>query len=222
MTESPPTNQSANQPTNHTAHHGLPNKSPHTYQNQLMRFLWGIVQATLFRFSPRPMLRWRIFLLKLFGAKVTYKSRVYPRAKIWGPWNLVMGDYATLADDVDCYCVDTITIGPNTTISQYTYLCGATHDFEDIRHTLIPLPITIGTRVWIAADCFISPGVNIPDGVVVGARAGVFSNLEPWTVCAGTPAKKLRDRNHPLNPKLNPKFQDNPSTQPDPEQDPQA
>ena len=136
---------------------GLPNPSPHSFKNRLMRLVWGIVQATLFRFSPKPMLRWRVFLLKLFGAKVTYKSRIYPKAKIWGPWNLVMGDYATLADDVDCYCVDTITIGESTTISQYTYLCGATHEFEDIKNTLVPLPITIGSRVWIAADCFISP-----------------------------------------------------------------
>lgn len=182
---------------------GLPNPSPHSFKNRLMRLVWGIVQATLFRFSPKPMLRWRVFLLKLFGAKVTYKSRIYPKAKIWGPWNLVMGDYATLADDVDCYCVDTITIGESTTISQYTYLCGATHEFEDIKNTLVPLPITIGSRVWIAADCFVSPGVSIPDGVVIGARSSVFSSkLKPWTVCAGSPARVLRTRNHPLNPLL--------------------
>jgi len=138
MTESPTTPQ------------GLPNPSPHSLKNRIMRILWGCVQATLFRYSPRPMLRWRAFLLRLFGANITSKSRVYPKAKIWGPWNLTMEDHATIADDVDCYCVDRITIGAHTTISQYTYLCGATHDFEDISFKLQPMPITIGAHTTIS------------------------------------------------------------------------
>lgn len=179
---------------------GLPNTSPHSLKNRIMRLLWAITQATIFRHSPRPLLRWRAFLLRLFGADVTKKSRIYPKARIWGPWNLTMGDHATLADDVDCYCVARITIGANTTISQYTYLCGATHDFEDIGFPLRPQPITIGERVWVAADSFIAPGVTISDGAVVGARSSVFKDVEPWTVNAGSPSKQLRPRKHPLNP----------------------
>jgi putative colanic acid biosynthesis acetyltransferase WcaF len=111
-----------------------------------------------------------------------------------------MHDFATIADDVDVYCVDRILIGERTTISQYTYLCGATHDFEDIRFPLRPMPITIGAHVWVAADCFVAPGVTISDGAVVGARSGVFADCQPWTIHAGTPARPLRSRNHPLNP----------------------
>jgi len=203
---------------------GLPNSSPHSIKNRIMRILWGVVQATLFRYSPRPMLRWRALLLRLFGADVTSKSRVYPKAKIWGPWNLTMGDHATIADDVDCYCVDRITIGAHTTISQYTYLCGATHDFEDIGFPLRPMPITIGERVWVAADCFIAPGVTLQDGAVIGARSSVFSDVNPWTVNAGTPSKELRSRNHPLNPNTGPNTSPNtsPDTNPDTRPDNQA
>ncbi|MBL4697608.1 MAG: colanic acid biosynthesis acetyltransferase WcaF [Phycisphaerales bacterium] len=168
--------------------------SPHSLKNRIMRVLWGVVQATLFRHSLRPMHRWRAFLLRLFGADITMKSRVYPKAKVWGPWNLSMGDFATLADDVDCYCVDRITIGAHTTISQYTYLCGATHDFELTKRPLTPMPITIGEGVWIAADVFVGPGVTIGDHTVVGARSSVFSDLPAWKVCVGSPAKPIRDR----------------------------
>ncbi len=166
--------------------------SPHSTGHKLARALWGLVQATLFRFSPRPLHPWRAMLLRLFGAKVSMKARVYPRARIWAPWNLTMHDLATLADDVDCYCVDRITIGERTTISQYTYLCGATHDFEQLRRPLVPKPITIGADVWIAADVFVAPGVAIGDGCVVGARSGVFKDLPRWMVCAGTPATPVR------------------------------
>jgi len=171
--------------------------SPLSFNNRFMRVVWGIVQKTLFGMSPRLMHRWRVFLLRLFGADVSTKARVYPKAKIWAPWNLSMGDYATLADDVDCYCVNKISIGAHTTVSQYSYLCGATHDFNKTNFPLQPKPISIGSQVWIAADCFVGPGVTISQGVVVGARSSVFSDLEPWTICAGTPAKKINDRQRP-------------------------
>ena len=119
--------------------------SPHSRANRLRRVVWGLVYTSLFRPSPRPCHAWRNMLLRLFGARLHRKARVYPRAKIWGPWNLEMAEHATLADDVDCYCVDRITIGAHTTVSQYSYLCGATHDHEHPRFPLQPRPIVIGS-----------------------------------------------------------------------------
>ena len=169
--------------------------SPHSVKNRLGRVLWGLVQATAFRWSPRPLFTFRVLLLKLFGADVTWKSRVYPSVKIWAPWNLTMHNNATLGDDVLCYCVDRITIGEMTTISQFSYLCGATHDHEDPNFKLVPLPITIGRRAWVAADVFVGPGVSIGDGTVVGARSSVFGDLPEWAVCVGTPARPVGPRN---------------------------
>lgn len=163
--------------------------SPHSLQNKILRVLWGMVQSTLFRFSPRPLHAWRNLLLRLFGAQIHKTARVYPRAKVWAPWNLIMHEISAIADDVDCYCVKPITIGQRSTVSQYTYLCGATHDHQDTSLPLIPMPITIGADVWIAADVFVAPGVTIADGVVVGARSSVFTDLPEWTVCIGSPAK---------------------------------
>lgn len=168
--------------------------SPHSLGSRLKRQLWNIVQATLFRWLPRPCHRLRARILRAFGARVSLKARVYPRAKIWGPWNLIMHDYATLADDVDCYCVDTIEIGAHTTVSQYSYLCGATHDHEHPNFPLEPRPIRIGPSCWIAADVFVGPGVTIGQGAVVGARSSVFTDLPAWKVCVGTPAKPISDR----------------------------
>jgi putative colanic acid biosynthesis acetyltransferase WcaF len=105
-----------------------------------------------------------------------------------------MAARATLADDVICYCVDRIRIGEHTTVSQYSYLCGATHDFEDPHRPLRPAPITIGPQCWVAADVFIGPGVTIGEGTVVGARSSVYGDLPPWQVCTGNPARPRRAR----------------------------
>ena len=168
--------------------------SPHSLRNRAGRALWGCTWALLFRFSPRPLHVWRNWLLRLFGARLHPTARVYPRCRVWAPWNLVMQRGATLADDVDCYCVDRIELGEYATVSQYGYLCGATHDFEDPRHPLVPKPITLGDRVWIAADVFVGPGVSIGAGTVVGARSAVFKDLPAWVVASGTPAKPVRER----------------------------
>lgn len=170
-----------------------PLPSPHSFRHRLARTVWGVVQATVFRWSPRPLFAWRRFLLSRFGARLDPRARVYPRVKIWAPWNLEMEAFATLADDVDCYCVDRIRIGRRATVSQYSYLCGATHDFEQTSRPLVPMPITIGPRAWIAADVFVGPGVTIGEGTVVGARSSVFTDLPAWKVCVGSPARPIRD-----------------------------
>ena len=55
-------------------------------------------------------------------------------------------------------------------------------------------PIYINSNVWIAASSMLCPGVTIGDGCVVGARSLVTSNLPPWTICVGSPAKVVKNR----------------------------
>ena len=105
-----------------------------------------------------------------------------------------MGENSCIADHVDCYCAGFIRIGNNSVVSQYTYLCGASHDYNHPRFPLFTSSITIGSNVWIAADVFVAPGITIEDGVVVGARSNVIKDLPSWTVCVGSPAKPIKDR----------------------------
>jgi putative colanic acid biosynthesis acetyltransferase WcaF len=168
--------------------------SPHSLKNKIGRVVWNIVWLFLFRPSPKVCYGWRRFLLHFFGAKLGKKVHVYPSCKIWLPSNLTMGDYSCLADNVDCYCVAPICIDAHSTISQYSYLCTASHDFENPKMPLITAPINIADQAWICADVFIAPGVNIGQGAVAGARSSVFNNVEPWTVVAGNPAKFIKKR----------------------------
>jgi putative colanic acid biosynthesis acetyltransferase WcaF len=105
-----------------------------------------------------------------------------------------MEQHACIADDVDVYSVAPIAIGAFAIVSQYCYLCAASHDFEDVAHPLTPAPIVIGRHCWLAADVFVAPGVRIGDGTVIGARSSVFSDLPPWSVAMGSPARVARAR----------------------------
>jgi putative colanic acid biosynthesis acetyltransferase WcaF len=105
-----------------------------------------------------------------------------------------MGDHACLSESVDCYCVDRIRIGAHSTVSQYSFLCSASHDYRRASFPLVTAPITIGERVWITADVFVGPGVTIGDGAVVTARSSVFEDIPPWMVASGNPAVPVKSR----------------------------
>jgi putative colanic acid biosynthesis acetyltransferase WcaF len=156
--------------------------------------LWNIVWALFYRTSPTPLHWWRRTLLRVFGASIASGAHPYPRARIWAPWNLKMGLNSCLADDVDCYCVAPVTLGRHATVSQYTYLCSASHDYTEITMPLIAAPIHIEDEAWVAADVFIGPGVTVRNGAIVGARSTVTSDVPAWHVVAGSPPRQLRLR----------------------------
>ena len=63
------------------------------------------------------------------------------------------------------------------------------------RHASAPvpaLPIHIGPNVWIGFDSCVLPGVTIGRGAVVGARSVVTSDVPPYSVVAGNPARIIR------------------------------
>jgi acetyltransferase-like isoleucine patch superfamily enzyme len=53
-------------------------------------------------------------------------------------------------------------------------------------------PIHIGANVWIGFDACILPGVKIGEGSIVGARSVVTTDVEPYTIVAGNPARVIR------------------------------
>ena len=168
--------------------------SQHSFGNKLARVLWAIVRGTVFRWSPRVCFGWRRLLLRFFGARIGRNARISPSVKIWAPWNLTVGDEASIAHQVDCYCVDRLTIGHHATVSQYAFLCTASHDISDPNMKLITAPIVIADQSWICAGVFVAPGVSVGTGAVIGAMSVVVKNVDSWTVVAGNPAKKIKER----------------------------
>ncbi len=169
-------------------------RSPHSFANRFARVAWALASSILFRLSPKPCHAWRRMLLRMFRANIGRGARVHPSCRIWAPWNLHMGDHSCLGPHSDCYCVAPISIGAHGTVSQYAYLCAASHDFEQPNMPLITAPIDIGSQAWICAGAFIGPGVSVAEGAVVGARAAVFHDVDPWTVVRGNPATLVRKR----------------------------
>ena len=166
----------------------------HSFNDRVLRCLWSIIWLCFCRFSFRHLHAWRIFFLRLFGAKVGKRCAVLPSVKIRAPWNLSMGDYSCLSDEVDCYTVDKIYIGSHSVVSQGAFLCCASHDTSSLNMELTYEAICIENSVWIAARAFVGPGVTVREGAVVGACAVVTKDVDAWTVVAGNPARVIKKR----------------------------
>lgn len=162
--------------------------------NRMGRLAWSVVWTLLFRPSPRPFHSWRAFLLRGFGAKLGPNCHFYPRSRVWAPWNLDCADGVTLGDEAEIYNPSLVTMGSHAIVSQQAYICGATHDYNDPAFPLISFPMSLGAYSWVCARASVCPGVNVGEGAVLGLGSVATRDLEPWTVYAGVPAQRVKDR----------------------------
>ncbi|MGQ9730149.1 MAG: WcaF family extracellular polysaccharide biosynthesis acetyltransferase [Candidatus Zipacnadales bacterium] len=159
--------------------------------------LWSILSRTLFAWSPRPLYGWRRWLLRAFGARLGQGVLIRPSVRVEYPWRLAIGDYSSVGDEVWLYSLDRIEIGKHCVVSQKAFLCTGSHDPDDEHMRLLTSPIRVGDGVWIGADVFVAPGVEIGELAVVGARSSVFRSLPPGMVCHGSPCRPRRPRRLP-------------------------
>lgn len=96
-----------------------------------------------------------------------------------------------------------ITIGNDVSIGENVSIRDYNHTFEN---TEIPInqqgfwgaPIHIGDDVWIGRGVMITSGVSIGKGCVIGANSVVTSDLQPYSIAVGSPAKVIKMRNEPM------------------------
>ena len=130
-------------------------------------------------------------MLRMFGAQIGQHVHIFPSVRIAVPWNVTIGDYASVGDGAILYSLGPIRVGESATISQYAHLCAGTHDYLNPSMPLIKAEISIGAGAWICADAFIGPNVVIGDLAVVGARAVAVKNIEAREIVVGIPARRV-------------------------------
>jgi acetyltransferase-like isoleucine patch superfamily enzyme len=146
-----------------------------------------------------PFWSWRKSILNLARMKIGYKSFIMKNNYIICPNHLKIGD---------CSCVNRgcvldarggIIIGNNVSISYNVKIMTGSHELNDPYFKGKYLPIIIGDYVWLGLGCCILNNVRIGRGAVVCAGAVVTKDVDDYTVVAGVPAIKIRDRNKNLD-----------------------
>ena len=126
-------------------------------------------------------------------SSIRFASRFVDRPR------LLVGDGSAIAHDCQITVGKEVRIGKHCRIASEVViadsnghpsepslrLAGAPPADEDVR------PVTIGDNVWIGRRAMIMPGVTIGEGSIVASGAIVMSDIPPYTVAAGNPARKV-------------------------------
>ena len=92
-----------------------------------------------------------------------------------------------------------VTIGDHVMFANGCFVGDAEHRYDDLE---LPItwqgftskgPVTIGDNVWFGVNCVVTSGVSVGERCVVGANSVVTADLPARHVCAGAPAKPLRE-----------------------------
>jgi len=83
---------------------------------------------------------------------------------------------------------DWISTFPFFWMSEVPAFAGALNGYQPSGDT------TIGNDVWIGSEAIVMPGIKVGDGAIIGTRALVTRDVEPYTIVGGNPAKPIRKR----------------------------
>ena len=106
----------------------------------------------------------------------------YPASRVWAPWNLNCEDQVTAGDGAEIYNPAPVHLGSHAILSQNSYLCGATYNYEDPRFQMRAYIMKVGSYAWVCTRARIEPGVNVGEGAVLGLASVAREDLEPWSV----------------------------------------
>ncbi|MBR2590896.1 MAG: CatB-related O-acetyltransferase [Clostridia bacterium] len=112
----------------------------------------------------------------------------------WNGDKLIIGKFCQIASGVEFimnganHQMNAVTTFPFYTLEGWDMDAPATSNLPLKGDTVI------GNDVWIGQNAVILPGVHIGDGAIIGAQSVVGSDVEPYTIVVGNPAKVIRKR----------------------------
>ena len=150
-----------------------------------------------------------------------YSREIYVKPTIENP-NIIVGDFTYIADAefeshvthhygfnhdrliIGKFCqiaagVEFVMNGANhqmNAVSTFPFYTLEGWDMEPPAASDLPLKgdTVVGNDVWIGQNAVLLPGVTVGDGAIIGANSVVGSDVPPYTIVAGNPARAIRKR----------------------------
>jgi putative colanic acid biosynthesis acetyltransferase WcaF len=162
--------------------------------SRIKQVLWYLCNI-LFLINPlNPSSLIKIFALKIFGAKVGKGVVIKPSVNIKYPWNLEIGNYSWIGENVWIDNLAKVTIGNNVCISQGALLLCGNHNYKKVSFDLITGEITLEDGVWIGAKSIVCPGITCKTHSVLSVGSVASTNLEEYGIYKGNPAILIKKR----------------------------
>lgn len=156
--------------------------------------LWFMINALFFINPLNPLSSLKIWLLRLFGARIGKGVVIKPAVNIKYPWHLEIADDCWVGERVWIDCLTKVSIGPNVSISQGAMLLTGNHNYRSPTFDLIVKEIVLEEGVWIGAQSTVCPGVRCGSHSVLTVGSVATKDLEPYTIYQGNPAVAVKER----------------------------
>lgn len=156
--------------------------------------LWYFVNAMIVRASWNPFMKIKVFLLRLFGAKIGKGICLKNNVIIKSPWNLTIGNDCWIGENVWIDNLDKVVIGSNVCISQGAMLLTGNHDYTFSSMPYRNASIMIEDGAWIGAQSVVCPGVTVYRNAILTVGSVATKDLETDGIYQGNPAKLIRKR----------------------------
>ena len=168
----------------------------------LKRYLDGFMRYYDCRVSQVPSHHFRYFVYRyIYYMDLAPKVVVYYGAEMREPYKIKIGRGSIIGDRAILDGRNGLEIGENVNFSSNVSIWTEQHDHRDAFFrcdTQKKTPVKIGNRVWIGPNTLILHSVEIGEGAVIAAGAVVTKSVEPYSIVAGIPAKKIGERNKTL------------------------
>lgn len=154
--------------------------------------IWLFISSLFFLTNiPYPN-QFKVIILRFFGAKIGKNCVIKPWVKIKFPWELIMGDFVWLGEEVWIDNISKVSIANHVCISQGALLLTGNHRYDQSNFPLDSRPIVIENGVWLCAKATVCGGVTIENHAVLGLGCVASSNLSAYTVYKADNSIKLR------------------------------
>lgn len=118
------------------------------------------------------------------GVRIGSNIHIATGCLIAGGGGVEVGDFANLSSDVKIYSISDDYTGKAMTNPTVP---------ERFKNTLYA-KVIIGRHVIVGTASVVLPGVNLAEGTAIGAMSLATSSTEAWSIYAGQPCRKLRER----------------------------
>jgi len=171
---------------------------PAAFARQVRHYAYGFVQLMGLWVGYIPSQTIRNAIYRLMGLKMGKGSTIYSQAEIRGSHKIVIGENTIIGNRAILDGRGGLEIGSNVNLSTGVWIWTVDHNKDDPFFESRHHKVVIKDYAWISCRTVILPGVVIGEGAVVCAGAVVTKDVEPYTVAAGIPAKKIGERTHDL------------------------
>lgn len=168
----------------------------------IQKYIIGYLRYSIFITGQIPSHHIRNFIYKqVYLVKLGKYVAIYHGAEIRDPYKLKIGEGSVIGDGAILDARNGIEIGRNVNFSSNVQLWTEQHDYNDpfFRCTIQKCgSIIIGDYSWIGPNVTILHDITIGEGAVVAAGSVVTKDVEPYSLVAGVPAKKIGERTKDL------------------------